>query len=330
MTAPTTAVEWLLARAAVRATGLLHVVSRRDSGALNPLCGANPIRSEQIETHRVLTDVAGLCPGCATIAASIGGTVVDGVALLLGLSTSVATARLLEVSTSALRAAAGARTADEDLVASVQANGIVTPLLARRTPTGLVLVDGARRLDAATTAQLATIPVVVRDLDEHAAIVEQLLANLHRRDLDPIAQALAYQQALDELACTKQGLADRLGLSRPVIPNALRLLRLPEHLREHVAAGALTAEQGRRLTDLDGAEQDAAAAALLEQRQTRAAAPRAKADPALAGIAQSLTQLLDAKVRVTRAGDRATIRLDVPEADLARIVQQLGRLGVAA
>jgi ParB/RepB/Spo0J family partition protein len=312
MSAPTVAVEWLLARAAVRSVGLLHVVSRRDSGALNPVCGANPIRSREIETLAQLTDVAQLCDGCGAMAASLGGTVRDGVALLLGLSAAATTTRLLELPIEAVgarqdhaRREAGAGI--DELIDSITERGVVTPLIVRRHGRRFEIIDGARRLYAAAVAGLTTIPAIVRDATDTDVLVDGLVANLHRADLSPIDQAHAYQHALEALSCSKAELGRRLGISREQVSNTIRLLALPEEDQARLAAGDLTAEGGR---------------ALLRGQQPAASK--------LTDISGLLAQLLDAKVAVTARGDRTRIVIDVADGDRDRILAQLGATAVAA
>lgn len=318
MTAPTVAVEWLLARAAVRATGLLHVVSRRDTGALNPLCGANPIRSAEIETHTRLDDASRLCEGCGALATSIGGTVQDGVALLLGLSAADTTVRLLEVPVAAVHArrdhARQTAGADIDaLVESVLERGIVVPVIARRVGSGFELIDGARRLYAAAAAGLATIPAIVRDATDVDALLDGLVANLHRADLNPIEQAHAYERALEVLGCSKAELGRRLGVSREQVSNTIRLLGLPAEDQERIATGELTAQAGRSLL-----------------AATRPVPAKLGDVSSLLTLALEAAGLQGPKVRVTTTADRARIVLDVEPGDLARVLEQLGAQAAAA
>jgi ParB family chromosome partitioning protein len=306
VTTSTVAVEWLLARAAVRQTGLLHVVSRRDGGALNPVCGARTLLSEKIETHHRLDDVATLCPACATMAASIGGTVHDGVALLLGLSSAVTTTRLLElpvVDVNARRDHARQSPGDgiNELVASVTERGIIVPLIVRRHGRRFEVIDGARRLYAAVVAGLTTVPAVVRDASDSDVTLDGLVANLHRQDLNPIDLAHAYQSALPFVDGNKAELGRRLGISREQVSNTIRLLDLPDEDQDRIASGDLTAQAGRALL-----------------RTGRPATARFDDVSALLG------QLLAAKVAVTARGDRTRIVIDVADADRERVLTQLG------
>jgi ParB family chromosome partitioning protein len=315
----------------------MHVVSQRDFGFLKPVCGAHPIRSRKIsEWERVPADLSALCGDCASIAAGIRGaeTLEQGLAVFLGGTNDLPSVRLLEVAPDQLRTELPLRDAGDELVASVKANGVVAPLTARRTRAGLVLVSGGRRLASARAAGLATVPVIVRDLDEQQAVIDRLLENLHRLDLDPIAQARAYVDALAALEVTQEALADGLGVSRPRVSNTIRLLDLPEHLKEHVAAGRMTAAHGRALLRLNGRPeaQDALADEILagmttkdaEAEARRAAAPSIVGAEPFVDVAQLLAALLDAKVRVTAGAERSRFVIEVPNADVGRILSVLG------
>lgn len=330
MSAPTVAVRYLLARAAVRSVGVLHVVSERNTGAFIPVCGADQIRSKTIETLRTApADLRVLCPDCSARAVDLTGigSVGPAIDVFMGRgSTAAAAARLLEVPVGSVLAD-DLREAGEDLISSVSRDGVVTPILVRFTAEGLRLVDGGRRLDAARAAGQASIPAVVRALGDEEAVVQALLANLHRRDLDPIAQAIAYEQACTRLGLKRQALADGLGISRSQVSNTIGLLELPEHLREHVAAGTITAEQGRALRRVsDPDEQDALADSYLEQRAARKGARAPKPDAAVLALAQLLGAQLDVqKVRVTMAAARPRVVLDLADvAELQRVVAALG------
>ena len=338
MSAPTTSVEWLLARAAMRTTGLLHVVSQRNSGALNPICGARTISSEKIEKQYRLDDVALLCEGWGTIATSMGGTVMDGVAHILGLSTAGApTARLLEVPLATINVDCALRDPGDELVNSVATNGVKTPIDVRRTTMGLQLVSGSRRLAAARAAGLTTIPAIVRDLDDQQTTIDALLANLHRQDLNPIAQAQAFVDALTVLDVTQDALADGLGISRPQISNTVRLLQLPDHLKDHIAAGRVTAAHGRallRLNDNPDAQDELADQILNDGMTTKDADAVARRtarqdqpqDEQLLELSRLIAeQLTVKKVQVKPVAHGKQIVLTVTDADFPRILAQFTR-----
>lgn len=308
MSAPTVSVEWLLARAAANQRGLLHVVSRRDSGLLNPLCGAHPIRSSKIDTPTRLDDVAQLCEGCGALATSFGGTVRDGVDLLLGLSQAATTTRLLELPVVAVNARADhiRRTPGdglEQLVDSITERGIVTPLIVRRHARRYEVIDGVRRLYAATVAALATVPAIVRDASDVDVLVDGLVANAHRTDLNPIEKAYAYERLGASCGGNKAAVGRLLGISREQVSNTIRLLDLPVEEQQRIATGALTAQAGRAIL---------------------ATGARRPADPTLVAIQDLLAQVLETKVAAVRTrGTDTEIVLRVPTAERDRWIAQL-------
>lgn len=147
---------------------------------------------------------------------------------------------------------------DEDLtelVGSIQEVGVLQPVVVRPADDGYELVMGERRWRASQRAGLETIPAIVRDTQDGNLLRDALLENLHRAQLNPLEEAAAYQQLLDDFGCTQEELASRIQRSRPQISNTLRLLRLPAQVQKRVAAGVLSAGHARALLALeDGAE----------------------------------------------------------------------------
>ena len=140
----------------------------------------------------------------------------------------------------------------EELAASIRQLGILQPLLVRPSGDGFDLVAGERRLRAAKLAGLTSVPVVVVETDREGSLERALVENLHREDLNPIEEAAAYRQLLDEGGLTQQALGDRLGKSRVAITNALRLLELPVAIQKLLIEERLAAGHGRALLGLEG------------------------------------------------------------------------------
>jgi ParB family transcriptional regulator, chromosome partitioning protein len=139
----------------------------------------------------------------------------------------------------------------EELVHSVKEIGLLQPIVVRRLEQDKYeLVMGERRWRATQLAGLATIPAIVRDTSDDAMLRDALLENLHRSQLNPLEEAAAYQQMLDDFGCTQEVLATRIGRSRPQISNTLRLLKLPASVQRRVAAGVLSAGHARALLGL--------------------------------------------------------------------------------
>lgn len=156
-----------------------------------------------------------------------------------------------------------------ELVYSIREIGVLQPIVVRQiadpAEDGSLqyeLVMGERRWRATQQAGLATVPAIVRDTADDALLRDALLENLHRSQLNPLEEAAAYQQLLDDFGCTHEELATRIGRSRPQISNTIRLLRLPPAVQRRVAAGVLSAGHARALLGLD----DSASMEALAQR----------------------------------------------------------------
>jgi ParB family chromosome partitioning protein len=142
----------------------------------------------------------------------------------------------------------------DELVGSIQEIGVLQPVVVRQVEDGYELIMGERRWRATQAAGLATIPAIIRQTEEQDLLRDALLENLHRSQLNPLEEAAAYQQLLDDFGCTHDELATRIHRSRPQISNTLRLLRLPPLVQRRVAAGVLSAGHARALLGLaDGA-----------------------------------------------------------------------------
>ncbi|MCV7528887.1 ParB/RepB/Spo0J family partition protein [Micrococcus luteus] len=145
---------------------------------------------------------------------------------------------------------------DEDhmaeLVTSIREVGILQPIVVREVdgPTPYELIMGERRWRATQKAGLDTIPAIVRQTPDQDLLRDALLENLHRSQLNPLEEAAAYQQLMEDFACTQEELSQRIGRSRPQISNTLRLLKLPPLVQRRVAAGTLSAGHARALLGL--------------------------------------------------------------------------------
>jgi ParB family transcriptional regulator, chromosome partitioning protein len=156
-----------------------------------------------------------------------------------------------------------------ELVHSLREVGLLQPVVVRRLGDAAdpeagryELIMGERRWRAAREAGFTTIPAIVRDTGDNDMLRDALLENLHRSQLNPLEEAAAYDQLLQDFGCTHDELAGRIGRSRPQISNTLRLLKLPPLVQRRVAAGVLSAGHARALLGLD----DAAGQERLAQR----------------------------------------------------------------
>ncbi|MCM3744556.1 ParB/RepB/Spo0J family partition protein [Sporosarcina luteola] len=142
-----------------------------------------------------------------------------------------------------------------ELSESIKEHGILQPIIVRKVGTMYEIVVGERRFRAAKIAGLAEIPAVVRQLTDEESMELAILENLQREDLTPIEEAEAYQKLMDNLTLTQEQLAFRLGKSRPHIANHIRLLSLPEKVRNLITDGKLSMGHGRTLLGLRKKEQ---------------------------------------------------------------------------
>ena len=134
------------------------------------------------------------------------------------------------------------------LAASVKELGVLQPILVRAVETDQYeLIAGERRWRAAKRAGLATIPVLVRTADDLSSLEQAVVENLHRQDLNPLEEAAAYQQLLEDFSMTHEQLATRVGKSRAAVTNTLRLFQLPPSIQKQVAEGQLSAGHARAL-----------------------------------------------------------------------------------
>jgi ParB family chromosome partitioning protein len=196
------------------------------------------------------------------------------------------------------------------------------------------LVMGERRWRAAQQAGLDTVPAIVRTAADEEMLRDALLENLHRAQLNPLEEAAAYQQLLDDFGCTQEELAQRIGRSRPQISNTLRLLRLPAPVARRVAAGVLSAGHARALLALDdaAAQERLAARIVAEGLSVRAVeeivalggddqTPRPRprrprpVAPHAAELAERLSDRLETRVRVTLGRTRGRIVVEFASLD---------------
>ena len=239
-----------------------------------------------------------------------------------------------------------------ELVHSIREFGLMQPIVVRAVPdtapgapVRYQLVMGERRWRAAQQAGLATIPAIVRETAEGNLLRDALLENIHRAQLNPLEEAAAYQQLLEEFDVTHDELALRIGRSRPVISNMIRLLRLPIAVQRRVAAGVLSAGHARALLALEAgpeAQEELAARIVAEGLSVRATEeavtlanrgdgktptpPRRKPIhmPGLQDVAERLSGTFDTRVTVSLGKRKGKIVVEFGSVeDLQRIVAMM-------
>lgn len=239
----------------------------------------------------------------------------------------------------------------EELTHSIREFGVFQPVVVRlieptpKTGPTYELIMGERRLRASKRAGLETIPAIVRGTEDEHMLRDALLENLHRAELNPLEEASAYQQLLQDFGTTQEELARRIGRSRPQISNTIRLLKLPEHVQTKVAAGVLTAGHARAILALDGdseAMEKLADKIINEGLSVRAAeaaatqTPTRKTPKARAGgvqaqideIAERLGDRFDTRVSIKLGAKKGQVTIEFATiADLKRILEELGDPG---
>lgn len=163
------------------------------------------------------------------------------------------------------------RSFDEDSLAelteSIIKHGVIQPLLVRPLPDGgYQLVAGERRWRAARNAGLTEVPVVVREMTDSEVSILALVENLQREDLNPVDEAVGYQQLIDKYDMTQEEVSERVGKSRPTVANALRLMKLPQEELQMLAQGKITAGHARALLGIDDVKKLHETALLIVQR----------------------------------------------------------------
>lgn len=235
----------------------------------------------------------------------------------------------------------------DELKTSIKEVGFLQPIVVREMGSDKYeLVMGERRWRAAQAIDRDMIPAIIRDTRDDAMLRDALLENIHRAQLNPLEEAAAYQQLLEEFGATHDELARKIGRSRPQISNTIRLLNLPAQVQRRVAAGVLSAGHARALLGLDDstAQEDLAAKIVAEGLSVRATeelvtvalsdgvakpvAPKRRAKPhapALAELAEKLSDRFDTRVKVDIGRSKGKITIEFATVDdLERIVGIIG------
>lgn len=231
----------------------------------------------------------------------------------------------------------------DELSQSIASNGVIQPILVRRAGTSYEIIAGERRWRAARRAGLTRVPIVVRDVPDAKLLQVALIENIQREDLNPIEEAAAYRRMVDELRMRQEDVATAVGKDRATVANYLRLLKLPEEVRAHVASGAVSMGHARALLTL--AEPDAqrrvardVVAKGLSVRETEALVRRLTApdhrsprtaeatDANTRAAEERLRFALGTRVRIVRKRRGGRIEIDfTSEEELQRLFEQLAR-----
>ena len=231
----------------------------------------------------------------------------------------------------------------DELATSIEVVGLLQPVVVRKADDHYEIVMGERRWRASQQAGLTAIPAIVRSTSDDAMLRNALIENLHREQLNPLEEAAAYQQLLEDFSATHEELARRVGRSRPHISNTIRLLNLPPGVQKRVAAGVLSAGHARALLSLEDpdAQEQLSHRIVAEGLSVRAVEeivtlgaqstkkrrePRAKQPimPRLKDLSDRLSDIFDTRVKVEMGQRKGKIVVEFATVDdLERIVRTM-------
>jgi ParB family chromosome partitioning protein len=228
----------------------------------------------------------------------------------------------------------------DELRASIAAFGVLVPVIVRERGDGYELIAGERRLRASQAAGLQTIPALVRPSDDREALEVAIIENLQRENLDALEEAMGFAHLMETYAFTQEQVAERVGKSRPSIANALRLLSLPDSIKQFVRDGKLTAGHGRALLAMPPERRESMARRAVEDelsvraleklaqdaapQRTRTKTPAQRANGDHDAFVERLRYKFATQVRVVAQERGGTIELRYSDAsDLVRIADLL-------
>ncbi len=227
----------------------------------------------------------------------------------------------------------------DELARSIKSNGVIQPIVVRKTPDGYEIVAGERRWRASQRAGLLKVPVIVRDIPDERLLAAALIENIQREDLNPIEEAQAYRRLADDFHLTQEQIADAIGKDRSSVANYLRLLKLPAEVRANVGSGELSMGHARALLALDDEASQLRVsrdivARNLSVRETesivkKTAEPSVKRDQPPKDVHTSAAEdrlrfALGTRVRIVRKGKGGRIEIDFQSEDeLQRLYEHL-------
>jgi ParB family chromosome partitioning protein len=227
----------------------------------------------------------------------------------------------------------------EELARSIKSNGVIQPIVVRKSDKGYEIIAGERRWRASQRAGLLKVPVVVRDVPDERLLAVALIENIQREDLNPIEEAQAYRRLSDEYQLTQDQIAEAVGKDRSSVANFMRLLKLPREIREDLGAGALSMGHARALLAL--ADENAQLRVSREvvsrnlsvreteamvKKNAEAAKPREEPqkDVHTRAAEEKLRFAMGTRVRITRRGKGGRIEIDFQnESELQRLYELL-------
>lgn len=231
----------------------------------------------------------------------------------------------------------------EELAASIKEHGIIQPIVVRKKSKGYEIVAGERRWRAAMKAELAQVPCLIRELDDEQNMLIAIIENMQREDLNPIEEAEGLHQMISTFGMTQEQVSKSVGKSRPYITNSLRLLKLPEYIRESIADGKLSAGHGRTLITLTDEEarknlwskimaeglsvRETEKLAAAEEKPKKKTPLKKKKNPDVARVEEELKAILGTKVNINSKGNKGSIEIEYyTKDDFERLLELLKTL----
>lgn len=226
----------------------------------------------------------------------------------------------------------------EDLINSIKEHGILQPLVVSKLDgENYELIAGERRLRAAKMLNLKTVPAILRTVRDQEKLELALIENIQRKDLNPIEEARAFRQLMDEFNLTQEDVARRVGRSRPAVANTLRLLALPEEVQKALRSGKLTGSHARTLLGLDSEKAQLKYFSKIlknemTSREAEGAVKRARgikvsgANPAVSAKEETLRSALGTKVEIKKRGQAGEIRIHFySDEELNNLVKKISK-----
>ena len=231
----------------------------------------------------------------------------------------------------------------EELAASIREHGIIQPIVVRKKSRGYEIVAGERRWRAAIKAELSQVPCLIRNLDDEQNMLIAIIENMQREDLNPIEEAEGLRQMTETFGMTQEQVSRSVGKSRPYITNSMRLLKLPEYIRESIADGRISAGHGRTL--IAASDEDMRKSiwekmikeglSVREAEKLAAGSPGAKKrkpaskrkNPDVARVEEDLKDIFGTKVCINAAGKKGKIEIEYYSGEeLNRLIELLKTL----
>ena len=230
-----------------------------------------------------------------------------------------------------------------ELAASIRENGIIQPLIVRKKGKTYEIVAGERRWRASVKAELKEVPCIVRELDDEQNMLLAIVENMQREDLNPLEEAEGLNQMIASYGLTQEQVSKSVGKSRPYIANSLRLLKLPEDIRELISEGKLSAGHGRALLSVEDEKRqkkitemilkdglsvrEAERLASEEPAAKRKKSGRKPKDPDVARVEADLKEALGTRVSIRKTGKKGKIEIEFFSRDeLERLIEMLESL----